>query len=220
MLVTSFSCSCNVFRYILHSFDIFRSRNIFPMIGCCSWQLFFAKKLYYTKMKIFRFRELIILDHRKMERKVLGAKNCVRNFFLFTLFLNWLAHSKVIFLTFFDFSSLFVSVIYPKYRFLEWFGSKTNENSNRSIHVGMSKNRKNIDFCFFFCWITVFELVVNLKPLEKCFGLGNNRKLIFDIKRIQFDIFSMIFSTSWLLRSSCIAVHGWTRIGKIKNHQR
>ena len=85
-----------------------------------------------------------------MEKKeVLGSKNRMRIFFLLKLFLNWFAHSKVSFLTFFDFSQLFVSVLAPKVEKILVFCSKINEVSNRSIHVGMSKNRKNLNFQFF-----------------------------------------------------------------------
>ena len=39
-------------------------------------------------------------------------------------------------------------------------------------------------------------------------------------KIIKIDVFLMIFPTSRLFRSSCMAVHGCTRIEKIQNHQK
>ena len=68
----------------------------------------------------------------------------------------------------------------------------------------------------------------NLRSSEKCFVTGKRSKidfwcscfLDFYVKIIQIDVFLMTFPTSWLFRSSCMAVHGCTRIEKIQNQQK
>ena len=83
------------------------------------------------------------------KKKVLGWKNRMKKYFLLKLFLNCFGHWKVSFLTFFDFFRLFVSVLGSKVEKMLVFCSKINEISNWSIHVGISRNRKNLNFCFF-----------------------------------------------------------------------
>ena len=68
----------------------------------------------------------------------------------------------------------------------------------------------------------------NLRSPEKCFAAGKRSKidfwcscfLDFYVKIIQIDVFLMVLATSWLFRSSCMAVHGCTRIEKIHNRQK
>ena len=106
----------------------------------CFWNLDHPKSMLKT-------------DHfggSKMEKKkVLGWKNRMKKYFLLKLFLNCFGHWKVSFLTFFNFFRPFVSVLGPKVEKMLVFCSKINEISNRSIHVGMSRNRKNLNFWFF-----------------------------------------------------------------------
>ena len=68
----------------------------------------------------------------------------------------------------------------------------------------------------------------NLRYSEKCSSAEKVSKIDFcwscflDFygKIIKIDVFLMIFPTSRLFRSSCMAVHGCTRIEKIQNRQK
>ena len=113
------------------------------------------------------------------KKKVLGWKNRMKKYFLLKLFLNCFGHWKVSFLTFFNFFRLFVSVLGPKVEKMLVFCSKINEISNRSIHVGMSRNRKNLNFCFFLVGLQFLGLWTRRNPQKNVLGSENSRKSIF-----------------------------------------
>ena len=103
----------------------------------------------------------------------------MKNFFFLNLFLKCFGHWKVSFLTFFDFFRLFVSVLGPKVEKMLVFCSNINEISNRSIYVGMSRNRKNRNFWLFLVGLQFLGLWTRRNPQKNVLGSENSRKSIF-----------------------------------------
>ena len=112
------------------------------------------------------------------EKKFWTGKIAWIFFFLLKLFFKLLRALKGLIFGIFQLFSTFQSVLGPKVEKMLVFCSKINEISNRSIHVGMSRNRKS-QFLFFLVGLQFLGVWTRRNPQKNVLGSENSRKSIF-----------------------------------------